>query len=640
MGEKEVYKEVIYEEKSIIIKSTIFAIVLFLLFTMISGKDIDLLVALTSITIIIGSFTAIFLTISTLSLYDEGYFKTLLIVYSINIILSLIYFLNISSSQEVSFKIEINKVEVLLIANLITSLSLIFPITYLRGKEFYLKSIYSGSLVVIFTIIFNLSSYEWIRITGILICTYLLYVKYLIYLKGFKFKIGSKINYMKINVYFFIIIETIIALKSIFRYDRFYMLPIALFMIVLFMITFVAIVDRLINDPYKVLFNSLYEETNKLNKINKELNQSNSELERGQIIIKRKEKMFQLFFSKAPVALVIVNDSNNRIIYSNKNFLKLLEISSFKEIANKKLDILIQINEGSYSEEKDIFYSGEVYVSGKKRYLEIETVERNEEGNQRTLLVYDSTEKIKIERTKEKIRKEILEEEIKREFLSNITHDLKTPINVIYSATQLEKILIENKNLDEIAKYNFLGKQNCRSLISLTNNLIDSSKMSSNYMNTNFKLLNIVEIIENTVQSLVEYAKLGGVDIIFDTNVEEIYCNIDEEFLIRIVTNLLSNSIKFTDELGEIHVVIESLQDGWVRIEIRDNGIGMDDYFLKIAFERYSMNRDEGSRVTGTGIGLFVVKKFVDLLGGHIKIDSEIGVGTKIEMFFKVEKGE
>lgn len=157
-------------------------------------------------------------------------------------------------------------------------------------------------------------------------------------------------------------------------------------------------------------------------------------------------------------------------------------------------------------------------------------------------------------------------------------------------------------------------------------------------MKPNMRVLNIVDIIENTVQSLVEYARIGGVNLVFDTNAEEINCNMDEEFLIRIITNLLSNSIKFTGENGEIHVVVENLLDGWARIEICDNGIGMDDYFLKIAFERYAMTREEGNRVTGTGIGLFVVKKFVDLLGGHIKIESEIGVGTKIEMFFEVEK--
>ena len=152
----------------------------------------------------------------------------------------------------------------------------------------------------------------------------------------------------------------------------------------------------------------------------------------------------------------------------------------------------------------------------------------------------------------------MLEENLKRDFLSNISHDLKTPINVIYSATQLEECLLKNNNIDGLKKYNTISKQNCISLIRLANNLIDTSRIESDYISANLKVKNIVEIIENIIATLVDYAHNNNVDLIFDTNEEEVYVELDEDFMQRIIVNLISNSIKFCNYNGMIKINVRA----------------------------------------------------------------------------------
>ncbi len=205
---------------------------------------------------------------------------------------------------------------------------------------------------------------------------------------------------------------------------------------------------------------------------------------------------------------------------------------------------------------------------------------------------------------KEAIQNKMLEENLKRDFLSNISHDLKTPINVIYSATQLEECLLKNNNIDGLKKYNTISKQNCISLIRLANNLIDTSRIESDYISANLKVKNIVEIIENIIATLVDYAHNNNVDLIFDTNEEEVYVELDEDFM-------------------------------QVLVSVQDNGIGMEEEFIKDIFNRYSMGKNnEAKSNKGTGIGMFVVKRLMEIQNGDVFVSSKIGEGTRFDLVF------
>lgn len=115
---------------------------------------------------------------------------------------------------------------------------------------------------------------------------------------------------------------------------------------------------------------------------------------------------------------------------------------------------------------------------------------------------------------KETMENKKLDEKLKSDFLSNISHDLKTPINVIYSATQVIKMYIENNNYEMVRKYNNISKQNCISLIRLTNNIIDTSRIYADYLTPNLRVKNIVDVAEDVVTSLVDYAESKEIHLI------------------------------------------------------------------------------------------------------------------------------
>ena len=240
------------------------------------------------------------------------------------------------------------------------------------------------------------------------------------------------------------------------------------------------------------------------------------------------------------------------------------------------------------------------------------------------------------EKIKDNLRKKTLEEQIKNDFLSSISHDLKTPINVIYSSAQVQEKLYSEQYIEKVNYYNQVNKENCITLMRLANNLIDSSKIDYDYLKPNLKTYNIVALIEDSIGMLAEYIKEKNLTYVFDTNEEEIYVECDQEFIQRIVLNLISNSIKHTSE-GGIGVEIKANKSK-VMISFTDTGEGMDKEFLKSAFLRYSKGNKKGGRNKSTGIGLYIVKNLVELQNGTIKINSIKDTGTNIRLEFNREK--
>ncbi|WP_082023888.1 ATP-binding protein [Clostridium polynesiense] len=218
----------------------------------------------------------------------------------------------------------------------------------------------------------------------------------------------------------------------------------------------------------------------------------------------------------------------------------------------------------------------------------------------------------------------------KTEFFSNISHELKTPLNVIWTGVQLLKSLkIEDYNENiSIQKYLNIMNQNCLRLIRLINNIIDITKIDGNYLQLDLANKDIVFAVEEVALSVVNYAESLGLNIIFDTDIEEKYIAFDEDKIERIVLNLLSNAIKFTPKGGTIEVSIKNLKEN-IRIIVKDTGIGIPKDKLEVIFDRFMQVDKSLSRKTeGSGIGLSLVKSLVELHGGSIRAESIYGVGS------------
>ena len=228
------------------------------------------------------------------------------------------------------------------------------------------------------------------------------------------------------------------------------------------------------------------------------------------------------------------------------------------------------------------------------------------------------------------------------EFIANISHELKTPLNVICSAVQLVQMYCNNGSLDDrretIIKYLDSMKLNSYRLSKLINNIVDSSKIQAGFFKLNLSNNNIVQVVDEIVMSVTNLIDIKGLHIIFDTDIEEKIIACDPENIERVVLNLISNAIKFSDSGGKIFVAILDKND-FVEISVNDNGIGMEKENLVTIFDRFKQIDKSLSRNTeGTGIGLNLVKSIVELHGGSISAESEFGKGSKITFMLPSQK--
>lgn len=243
------------------------------------------------------------------------------------------------------------------------------------------------------------------------------------------------------------------------------------------------------------------------------------------------------------------------------------------------------------------------------------------------ILIIDITTEIKSSILMEKTLKS------QEEFLANISHELKTPLNVIFATAQLLNMYCTGTSLEEkkdfIIKYIDSIKQNSYRLSKLINNIVDLSKIEAGFFELKLANKNIVEVVEELVMSVTNFSEVKGINIIFDTNTEEKIIACDAEKIERIILNLLSNAIKFSNKGDQIFVEVKDKNE-FVEISVNDNGIGIEPSDLNKIFDRFKQVDKSLSRNSeGTGIGLSLVKSFVELHGGSIKVKSKFGYGSK-----------
>ena len=222
----------------------------------------------------------------------------------------------------------------------------------------------------------------------------------------------------------------------------------------------------------------------------------------------------------------------------------------------------------------------------------------------------------------------------KTTFLNNMSHDIRTPMNAIIGFTSLAKTHIDNK--ERVSDYLDKISQSSNHLLSLINDVLDMSRIESGKVSIEEKEENLAEIlhsIENIIQADIDAKQMKFT--IDTTNItdENIYC--DKLRIKQILINLLSNSIKFTEPGGTISFHITQKKNskkgyGTYEFRIKDNGIGISEEFLKEIFEPFARERNTTvSGIQGTGLGMAITKNIVDMMGGTIGVESEVGKGTE-----------
>lgn len=575
-------------------------------------------------TILVFSITFIATTVFKFS--NKKIFKLIsmyLLLIAILKFISLVYLMFFFGEKEI---IQCLNLKILAICNVLESIYCFMIIVYVKYVNLNMKLI-----VVFFTIISLVSICLFdVIVFGVISTVLLLLILYL--LKDFKIFKNNLLNYLKLFIIINLSLVLIYALVYIFNLEALLLL-IYILTILIYLIIYVWISEMLIKKPYKTLHQDIIDKNKKLKILNKKMEESNNEFKEFKEKLKDNETYFKNFINNAPMSIVTLNNHNYRIFSINKQFSNELNLKNNRQVINRNLFKIINIEnkdeflitkkgEASYSSGKiDIFWQLNILLQTKD-YLII---------SMKNITEFKFSEKIKFDLGKRK-----LSEKIKNDFLSSISHDLKTPINVIYSSVQVQEKFYVDENINKIGHYNQVNKENCITLMRLANNLIDSSKIDYDYLKPNFKVYNIVTLVEDSILNLAEYIKEKKLTYIFDTDEEELYVKCDQEFIQRIILNLISNSIKYTKR-GGIRVQIKSNRNK-VIIDFTDTGEGMDKDFIEKAFLRYSKGNKKGIKNKSTGIGLYIVKSLVELQNGTIYINSIKDAGTNVRLEFSREK--
>jgi two-component system, sensor histidine kinase and response regulator len=227
---------------------------------------------------------------------------------------------------------------------------------------------------------------------------------------------------------------------------------------------------------------------------------------------------------------------------------------------------------------------------------------------------------------------------IKDEFLILMTHEFKTPLNVIHAAIQIIEKLYQHQVGDKVKSHLKSIKLNSFRQLRLVNNLLDITKLNTEHFKMQKRNIDIIFLSQSIVKSVDVYAKQKGVNLQFYSDTESMEMAIDDEKYERILLNLLSNAIKFTPKDKSVYANI-SCKGRKVIITVRDEGIGIPKDKQDIIFERFGQVDNSLSRqAEGTGIGLSLVKGLVKAMGGKVKVDSEIGKGSEFTVVLPVTR--
>ena len=345
-----------------------------------------------------------------------------------------------------------------------------------------------------------------------------------------------------------------------------------------------------------------------------------TELENTIMNIEQSEKTYKLLLQTLPEGIVIVNPTTKKHIYRNEASIRMLKTIGLEKLNESIKTYLKEENYGNFRR----------FTIDKLNNIDISLaiVKREEEGS--LIVVFRMLDcefkSIQLEKELNRIKEK---NKFKTEFLSNVAYDIKKPINKIF---ETNNNLIENKgkyNSENINNHTRLVKQNCYRLIRLLSNVEYVSRIDNGTCTLELRKCDIVKLVENIVKISKTYTDKKGIDISFKSEVNKKILSLDIDKVEKIILNILSNAIKFTDTGGKIDINLY-MQNEQVCISIKDTGIGIPKDKTEVIFENFEQLDTTLSRgCEGTGMGLSVVKKLANLNNIKINVESELNKGSE-----------
>lgn len=317
---------------------------------------------------------------------------------------------------------------------------------------------------------------------------------------------------------------------------------------------------------------------------------------------------------------VIAIDRKNRLIHANSIAKKILNIS--EKDFNREINLKsINLYNVDYKNEESL--KGEELTKIGDNFYKIKYAPYKSDAfvNSGLIIVLQD------------VNKEHLLDIMRKEFVANVSHELKTPITTIKSYTET---LLESE-LDDKSEKKFLrviDRENSR-MSRIVTDLLSLSNIDYNRNNLSFSKFDTYEFIDEAIesQSILISSKNHKIEFNIAMDINDIYA--DRNGADQILTNIISNSCKYTPENGKISILAKNVDD-FVEIKISDNGIGIPEEDLPRITERfYRVEKGRSRAMGGTGLGLSIANEMIKLLGGNLKLDSKFGEGTTVTLLFR-----
>lgn len=341
------------------------------------------------------------------------------------------------------------------------------------------------------------------------------------------------------------------------------------------------------------------------------------------------KKKYESFVNLIPEGIYMYDLNNKNIVYSNKSLndmINLVNVSSNNFInTNQTFTITDDKLNGEIKYKRNKLknkYGKDIYIESGSMVIDV---------NQKLKgigIVNDVTDIVKSEIIEREIEEKKRENKMKMEFFINMSHELKTPLNVITSSNQLLEIVykdyISNNPESEISKVTGIVKKHSYMLMGLINNIIELSKLESDFYESERDYYNLISVVEDICEEFNSYVKVNNVNILFDTDKEEKVANIDPKDIEKIILTILSMIIRYTGKDSIINVDLNILDEKTI-ISIKNNG--------NYDYQRYLKDNEKKS----LELGLAVVKLLLNLYDGKLNIETNEINSIEINIEIKSE---
>lgn len=416
----------------------------------------------------------------------------------------------------------------------------------------------------------------------------------------------------------------------------------------------------LIEDRVKILMSELDKSTSEVENLNKklhdvfkdkisELNFEINQRKKAEISLQKSEEQFRLVFQNAPIGIVIIS-TEGKIISVNKSFCNTIGFER-DEIIGIPIKYLFEQNDLEGFSEDGFDLNGIPVADintekillkkeGKEIHVIVKSVsvlDENSKVKHYVMQMLDISEIKRVQRELvEALKKAEESDRLKSAFLAQMSHEIRTPLNVILTSIPLiaDEISSDDEDLKIILdSVKSAGKRLQRTIDMI---LSMSSVQSGNYKAT-FEKFDIIPDLQNMVREFKSLSDDKGLTIKFTPSDNTAFITADRYTVNQVFQNLINNAIKYTLK-GYVEVYVKNLKNDKVKIEIRDSGIGMSEEYLQKMFMPFSQE-DTGYKreFEGNGLGLALVKKYIELNRAEINVESEKNIGSVFSVVFDKE---